>query len=71
MPVPRRKQRANSSSFLFQLPSMALRLFDINFVFQKTRVALFYSFAPAVIWVGMNAEPSPAGGVWEILNILE
>ena len=69
MAVPRRRNR-NSTSTLRNLPSLALRLFDLNFVFQKTRVALFYTFAPAVIWVGMNTDPAPSG-YWELINILE
>jgi len=70
MAVPRRRQRKSSGS-LHQIPSLALRLFDINFVFQKTRLALFYTFAPAVIWVGMNTDPAPSSGYLELLNILE
>ena len=52
------------------LPSMALKLLDINFVFQNSRKVLFYGFAPAVIVIGMMTEPRPA--IWiDIINILE
>lgn len=72
MPVPRRrKQPLTPSSLFMQLPSMAMKMLDVDFVFQKTRVALFYAFAPAVIWIGMNTEPTPSGGFWEIINLLE
>ena len=47
-----------------------MRLFDINYVFAKTRVALFYGFAPAIFYIGMTTEPRPQSW-FEAFNILE
>ena len=49
---------------------MAVRLFDINYVFAKTRIALLYGFAPAVFYLGMTTEPRPQSWL-EPFNILE
>ncbi len=49
---------------------MALRLFDANYVFAKTRIALLYAFAPAVFYLGMTTEPCPQSWL-EPFNILE
>ena len=73
MPVPRRRNRKSGRGFGFQfsdIPSMALKLFDINYVFQKTRIALFYGFAPAIFYLGMTTEPCPQSWL-EPFNILE
>jgi hypothetical protein len=72
MPVPRRRNR-RSGGIVFHLsdvPKMALKLFDINYVFAKTRIALLYGFAPAVFYLGMTTEPCPQSW-WEPFNILE
>ena len=71
MPVPRRRNGRSGAGFKFaDIPKMALRLFDINYIFSKTRMALFYGFAPAVFYLGMTTEPSPQSW-FEPFNILE
>ena len=52
------------------LPAQAVRLLDIDFLFQKTRLVLFYGFAPAVVVIGMMTEPRPASWL-DIINLLE
>lgn len=69
MPVPKRRNNKLSGGILYY-PSLAMKLFDVNFVFQKTRLALLYGFAPTVLFVGMMTEPRPASWL-EIINILE
>jgi hypothetical protein len=49
---------------------MAVRLFDANYIFSKTRVALLYGFAPAIFYLGMTTEPCPQSWI-EPFNILE
>jgi hypothetical protein len=46
------------------------KIVDIDFLFQNTRIALLYGFAPTVIVIGMLTEPSPASW-FDIINILE
>ena len=71
MPVPRRRHRRSGGRFrLADVPRMAVRLFDINYVFAKTRIALLYGFAPAVFYLGMTTEPRPQSWL-EPFNILE
>ena len=55
---------------LIKSPSNILKLFDIDFVFQKARPYLLYTFAPAVVLIGMYTEPSPASWL-ELINILD
>lgn len=69
MPVPKRRRPTGKQSLL-ALPSMALKVFDINFVFQNTRKVLLYGFAPAVVVIGMMTEPRPASWI-DIINILD
>lgn len=52
------------------LPSYALRMFDIDYVFQKSRLLLLWGFAPTVVLIGMMTEPTPASW-FELINILE
>jgi hypothetical protein len=72
MPVPRRRSKGRSGiGFrISDIPRMALRLFDINYIFSKTRIALFYGFAPAIFYIGMTTEPRPQSW-FEPFNILE
>ena len=72
MPVPRRRNRRSGgiSFAISDIPKVAMRLFDINYVFAKTRVALFYGFAPAIFYIGMTTEPRPQSW-FEAFNILE
>ena len=56
------------SRSLASLPSRALRLFNIDYIFQKTRVILLWGFAPAVVTIGMMTEPRPASW-FELINI--
>eukprot|EP00550_Attheya_septentrionalis_P005036 CAMPEP_0198281934 /NCGR_PEP_ID=MMETSP1449-20131203/1819_1 /TAXON_ID=420275 /ORGANISM="Attheya septentrionalis, Strain CCMP2084" /LENGTH=69 /DNA_ID=CAMNT_0043977961 /DNA_START=102 /DNA_END=311 /DNA_ORIENTATION=+ len=69
MAVPRRRQNKGLRN-IRNLPFLALKLFDANFVFQKTRTLLLYGFAPAVIYIGMTTEPTPSSW-FELINILE
>lgn len=69
MPVPKRRQSSGIRS-LTALPSQALRIFDIDFLFQKSRILLLWGFAPTVVLIGMMTEPSPASW-FELINILE
>ena len=69
MPVPRRR-KASAFSTITSLPSMALKLLDADFIFQKSKIFLYYGFAPAVICLGMMTEPRPASWL-ELINILE
>jgi len=70
MPVPRRRSSSKSTGFsLSTLPSRALRLFDIGYIFQNTRTVLLYGFAPAVITIGMLTEPAPVSW-FDIFNLL-
>lgn len=72
MPFPRRRN-ASKSSLAFsisKIPSLTLKLFDANFMFQSSRKILYYGFAPAVILIGMMTEPRPASWL-ELINILE
>jgi hypothetical protein len=68
MPVPRR--RKTLSQTLFRYPRLALRLFDVDFMFQKMKPLLLWGFLPVVIWIGMNTEPKPASYL-ELFNILD
>ena len=69
MPVPRRRNRKSGVGFqVTDIPRMALRLFDINYIFSKTRIALLYGFAPAIFYLGMTKEPCPQSWL-EAFNI--
>ncbi|KAL3806315.1 hypothetical protein ACHAXA_007942 [Cyclostephanos tholiformis] len=71
MPVPRRRRGRSGVGFqISDVPKMALRLFDINYVFSKVRIALHYGFAPAIFYIGMTTEPRPQSWL-EPFNILE
>ena len=75
MPVPRRRNRRSGGGFIdgfsvADVPQMAVKLFDINYVFAKTRIALLYGFAPMVFYLGMTTEPCPQSWI-EPFNILE
>lgn len=68
MPVPRRRKSTAALSLLVKSPLVLLKLFDIDFMFQKLRLPLFYAFAPGVVIIGMFTEPSPA--TWfDLINI--
>ena len=69
MPVPRRRQQT-ALMRVQSLPSLALKMLDINFLFQKSRIFLLYGFAPAVVILGMNTEPAPTSWL-ELINILD
>ena len=68
MPVPKRRKAQGFS--LASLPSQAVNLLDINFVFQKSKTILLYGFAPAVVVIGMMTEPCP-GSWFDLINLLE
>ena len=68
MPVPRRR-RPTTFEQIRNIPSLALKLLDADFLFKKSKTLLFYGITPAVVLFGMMTEPRPA---WmELLNILE
>lgn len=67
MPVPRRRSPKGPMA-LVKSPSNILKLLDIDFVFQKTKVLLLYGFAPSVILLGMYREPAPASW-FDLINI--
>lgn len=69
MPVPKRRKSQGASS-LMALPSYTLRLFDIDYVFSKTRFLLLWGFAPTVVLIGMMTEPTPSSW-FDIINLLE
>lgn len=69
MPVPKRRQSKSFAPFK-TLKSISSNLLNIDFLFQNTRLVLFYTFTPAVIVVGMLTEPTPASWL-DIINILE
>ena len=68
MPVPRRRQAKGLSKYS-KLPNQLLCLLDINYLFQKTRVLLLYSFAPGVVVLGLLTEPKPSP--FDLINIWE
>ena len=70
MPVPRRRNGGSGVFRIADIPKMALRLFDMNYIFAKTRIALYYGFAPAIFYIGMVTEPCPQSWL-EPFNILE
>jgi hypothetical protein len=67
MPVPRRRKSTGILS-LVKSPLVLLKLFDIDFMFQKLRTPLLYGFAPGVVILGMFTEPSPASW-FDLINI--
>jgi hypothetical protein len=67
MPVPKRRETKALS--VSNLSSLVKNCFNIDFVFQKTKVFLLYGFAPAVIAVGLSTEPRPS--LWDLFNIWE
>jgi hypothetical protein len=69
MPVPKRRQSKGFSPWKY-CRLMFSKVLDINFIFQQSRVALFYAFTPAVLCIGMLTEPFPASW-FDIINILE
>ncbi len=69
MSVPRRRSGSAAGSFK-SLLKLALKLLDADFIFQKSNTLIYYSFAPAVVLMGMVTEPRPASWL-ELINILE
>lgn len=62
--VPRRRGRRGLDI------SLALKLFDINFLLSKTRLLILYGFAPTVVLIGMYTEPRPASW-FDLVNIMD
>jgi hypothetical protein len=67
MPVPKRRKATGVMS-LVKSPLVVLKLFDIDFMFQKLRIPLFYGFAPGVVLLGMFTQPSPTSW-FDLINI--
>ena len=72
MPVPRRRKQTGSASALATIsPTVLLsKIFDIDFMFQRSKTLLYYTFAPAVIFYGMTTQPCPASWL-ELINIFQ
>lgn len=68
MSVPRRR-RASTIEQIRNIPSLALKLLDADFLFQKSKTLLYYGMTPAIVLIGMMTEPRP--GWLELINILE
>ena len=68
MPVPRRRQ-ISTVEHIKNAPFLALKLFDADFLFKKSKTLLYYGITPAVVLFGMMTEPRP--GWLELINILE
>ena len=68
MPVPRRR-KVTTFEQIRNIPSMALKLLDADFLFQKSKTLLYYGVTPAIVLMGMMTEPRP--GWLELINILE
>ena len=68
MPVPRRRRSSGALTFSGLTNNLA-NLFDMNFVFQKARLLIFYGFAPTVIYLGLQMEPRPQ--FMDLFNIWE
>ena len=69
MPVPRRRKQTGTGGIVTFSPTLVMsKLFDIDFLFQRSKTFLYYSFAPAVIMYGMKTEPAPSSWL-ELLNI--
>ena len=67
MPVPHRRKSKGVFSIV-KSPMMLTKIFDINFMFQKTKTLLLWGFTPAVIFSGMLTEPAPTSW-FELINI--
>jgi hypothetical protein len=64
MPVPRRRSRS-----LVVSPAVFLsNIFDIDYIFQRSKPFLYYGFTPMVIYFGMTTEPTPASW-FDLINI--
>ena len=68
MPVPRRRQ-TSTIEHIKNVPFLALKLLDADFLFKKSKTLLYYGITPAVVLFGMMTEPRP--GWLELINILE
>ena len=67
MPVPRRRKKPGVSIAIS--PSVFIsNLFNIDYIFQRSKTLLYYSFAPLVVYYGMTTEPRPASWL-ELINI--
>ncbi|MGK3742134.1 MAG: hypothetical protein ACI90V_008988 [Bacillariaceae sp.] len=68
MPVPRRRKQTGSALATISPTVLLSKIFDIDFMFQRSKTLLYYSFAPAVIFYGMTTQPCPASWL-ELINI--
>jgi hypothetical protein len=68
MAVPRRRQ-ATKSLTVSNLSSQIFSALDINYIFQKTKVLLLWTWTPLVIGIGLYTDPRPS---WvDLINIWE
>lgn len=67
MPVPHRRKSQGILSIV-KSPMMLTKVFDINFMFEKSKTLLLWGFTPAVVLSGMLTEPAPASW-FELINI--
>ena len=68
MPVPRRRQSKGLGGLITSPTALLSNLFDIDFIFQRSKTLLYYGFTPMVIYIGMTTEPSPASW-FDLINI--
>lgn len=67
--VPRRRNMG-ASAVIYNLPKLALKLLDADYLFQKSKTLLYYGTLPAVVIVGMMTEPRPSSWL-ELINIID
>jgi TOM7 family len=69
MPVPKRRGPKAGTLTISNLSSQLMKILDIHYVFQRSRVLLLYGFAPIAIYIGLQTEPKPQ--LWDIFNLWE
>lgn len=74
MPVPKRRNQVSGGSgggalMIPNLTKMVFKLFDIDFVWQRTKVYVLYAFPCMVIYQGLQMEPKP--NFIDLFNIWE
>ena len=74
MPVPKRRNQGSKGSnggalMIPNLTKMVYKLFDIDFVWQRTKAYVLYAFPCYVIYQGLQTEPKP--NFIDLFNIWE
>jgi TOM7 family len=65
--VPRRRRSGGFS--ISSIPHHLVMILDIHYVFEATKIALLWGFAPTVLLIGLRTEPRPS--LIDIFNIWE